>query len=101
RLESDNTVTVMAGPAPGPHALGERVAVDPGFVVHAVRETGRAARFEMDDLAAEQVPEIVRRLGVRSAVASPIVVEGEIWGAVLLGSFDASVPLETEERLGA
>src|SRR5262249_9540220 len=100
RLESDDTVTVMAGLPPGPHAVGERVEIDPGFVVHAVRETGRAARFETDDLAAEGIPEIARQLGVHSAVASPIVVEGAIWGAGLLGAFDVSFPLETEERLG-
>jgi signal transduction histidine kinase len=99
RLESDDTVTVMAGPPPGPHAAGERVAIDPGFVVHTVRETGRSARFETDDPTAEEMPDLVRRLGLRSAVASPIVVEGAIWGAVILGSFGASFPSETEQRL--
>jgi GAF domain-containing protein len=99
RLESDDTVTVMAGPSPGPYAAGERVAIEPGFVVHSVRETGRAARFETDDPAAEGMPELVRRLGFRSAVASPIVVEGGIWGAVVLGSSGASFPPETEQRL--
>jgi GAF domain-containing protein len=99
RLESDDTVTVMAGPPPGPFAAGERVAIDPGFVVHAVRETGRPARFEADDPSAEGMPELVRRLGLRSAVASPIAAEGAIWGAVIVGSFGASFPSETEQRL--
>jgi signal transduction histidine kinase len=99
RLESDNTVTVMAGPPPGPYSPGERVPIDPGFVVGAVRETGRPARFETDDPAAEGMPEIARRLGVRSAVASPIVVEGALWGAVILGSLGESFPPETEQRL--
>jgi signal transduction histidine kinase len=99
RLDSDDTVTVMAGPSPGPYAAGERVAIDPGFVVHIVRETGRPARFETADPTAEGMPDLVRRLGFRSAVASPIVVEGAIWGAVVLGSFGASFPSETEQRL--
>jgi GAF domain-containing protein len=99
RLESDDTVTVMAGPSPGPYAAGERVAIDPGFVVHTVRETGRPARFETDDPTAQGMPDLVRRLGFRSAVASPIVVEGAIWGAVVLGSSGASFPPETEQRL--
>src|SRR5262249_6359318 len=30
RLESDDTVTVMAGPRPGPYAAGERVTIQPG-----------------------------------------------------------------------
>jgi GAF domain-containing protein len=99
RLESDNTVTVVAGPPPGPHFPGDRVTIDPGFVVEAVRETGRPARFETDDPTAEGMPDLVRRLGVRSAVASPIVVEGALWGAVVLGSFGESFPPATEQRL--
>jgi signal transduction histidine kinase len=99
RLESDDTVTVMAGPSPGPYAAGERIALEPGFVVHTVRETGRPARFETEDPTAEGMSDLVRRLGFRSAVASPIVVEGGLWGAVVLGSFGASFPPETEQRL--
>src|SRR5262249_47572314 len=87
RFEGDGAVPVRAGPPPGPHPPGERVAIDPGFVVHAVRETGRPARFETDDPAAEGMPDLVRRLALRSAVASPIAVEGAIWGAFVLGSF--------------
>jgi len=98
-FESNETVTVMAGPAPGPYAPGERVTIDPGFVVYAVRETGRPARFETDDPAKEGMPELVRRLGIRSAVASPIVVEEALWGAVVIASFGASFPPETEQRL--
>ena len=99
RIESDDTVTMMAGPQPVPHETGERLTIDPTFVVAAVRQTGRPARFETDDPAAEGMPEIVRSLGLRSAVASPIVVEGAIWGAVILGSLGESFPPETEERL--
>jgi GAF domain-containing protein len=99
RLESDDTVTVMAGPDPGPYAVGDRIAIDPGFVVHAVRETGRSARFETDDPTAEGMPDLARRAGVRSAVASPIVVEDALWGAVIVGSFGASFLPETEKRL--
>ena len=40
-----------------------------------------------------------RRLGVVSAVASPIVVQGRMWGAMTLASFDRVLPLDTEERL--
>jgi len=99
RLESDDTATVMAGPSAGPHAAGERVAIDPGFVVYAVRETRRPTRFETDDPSAAGMPDLVRRLGMRSAVASPIVVDGALWGAVILGSVGESFPPETEQRL--
>jgi GAF domain-containing protein len=99
RLESDDTATVVAVPPLGPYEPGERVTIDPDYVVETVRRTGRPARFETDDPSAEGMPEVVRRLGVRSAVASPIVVERELWGAVVLGSIAESFPPETEQRL--
>jgi signal transduction histidine kinase len=43
--------------------------------------------------------EVVRVNGVRSAVASPIVVDGELWGVITLGSVDRSLPLGMERRL--
>jgi GAF domain-containing protein len=99
RFESDDTVRVMAGPRSGPYAAGDRVPIDPGFVVFAVRETGQPARFQTDDPAAEEMPDLVRRLGFRSAVASPIVVEETLWGAAVLGSFGESFAPDTEHRL--
>jgi GAF domain-containing protein len=99
RLESDNTVTLIAGPPAGPHETGQRLRIDPTFVVDAVRRTGRPSRFETNDPSAEGMPEIVRTLGVSSAVASPVVVEGALWGVVILGAFGESFPPETEQRL--
>jgi GAF domain-containing protein len=99
RLEADDTVTVMVGPTAGPYGTGQNVAVDPAFVVHAVRQTARPARFETDDPTAEGLPDVVRRLGLRSVVASPILVEDAIWGALILASFEASFRPETEQRL--
>jgi GAF domain-containing protein len=99
RFETDDTVTVMAGPPPGPFATGERVPVDPAFVVHMVRETGRPARFETDDPAGEEMPDLVRRFLVRSAVASPILVEGALWGAIVLASSGVAFSSDTEQRL--
>jgi GAF domain-containing protein len=99
RFETDDTVTVMAGPPPGPFVSGDRVPLDPAFVVHAVRESGRPERFETDDPADEGMPELVRRFLIRSALASPILVEGELWGAIVLGSVGASFPADTEQRL--
>src|SRR4029077_3438037 len=62
------------------------------------RETGRAARFDTDDPAAADMPEVVRKTGARSFVASPIVVEGKLWGAIMVAS-RRSLPQETAARL--
>ncbi len=100
RFHDDRTVTVMANSSgPGQHSDGTRVSFDPGFVVDWVHETHQAARFDTDDPAAADMPEIVRTMGVRSAVGSPIVVDGELWGVIVLASVDRSLPLGTERRL--
>jgi signal transduction histidine kinase/uncharacterized protein YoaH (UPF0181 family) len=98
RFEDDGTV-VTVGSHAGLYAAGTRSELDPRFVVGSVRRTGRAARFDTDDPSAPDMPEIVWETGVCSAVASPIVVEGELWGAIVVGSLSRSLPSETEGRL--
>jgi GAF domain-containing protein len=98
RFEGDRTVTVL-GDVGGPHAPGARVTLDPGYVVDAVRETSRSARFDTEDTRAAEEGSLVRMLGVRSAVASPIVVEGELWGAVTVASLHRSLSPTAERRL--
>jgi signal transduction histidine kinase len=98
RFERDGTATVM-----GDHAtlreLGAHIPLDPNFVVAMVHKTGKAARIDTDDPDAEGVPEPMRAEGVRSALASPILVDGELWGAIAVGSVHRSLPATTERRL--
>jgi signal transduction histidine kinase len=98
RFEDDGTVTVL-GDVGGPHAAGKRVVLDPGYVVDVVRETTRSARFDTDDPSAADMPSLVRSLAIRSAVASPIVVQGELWGAVTVASLDGPLAPGAERRL--
>ena len=98
RFEDDRTVTVL-GAVTGPHETGKRVTLDPGSAVDIVRETSRSARFDTDDPWAPDMPSLVQSLGIRSAVASPIVVEGELWGALTTASLDGPLPLGAERRL--
>ena len=98
RFEDDRTVTVL-GAVTGPHETGKRVTLDPGSVVDMVRETSRSARFDTDDPWAPDMPSLVQALGIRSAVASPIVVQGELWGALTTASLDGPLPLGAERRL--
>jgi signal transduction histidine kinase len=98
RFEDDGAV-VTVGAHGGPNTAGTRAELDPDFVVASVRETRRAARFDTDDPGAADMPAIVRETGACSAVASPIVVEGGLWGAMIVGSTAAPLPVDTEERL--
>jgi len=100
RFHDDQTVTVMAtSGGPEQHPVGTRVSFDPDFIVDWVHKTNQEARFDTDDPAAADMPEIVRTLGVRSAVGSPIVVDGGLWGVITLASVDRSFPLGMEQRL--
>jgi len=98
RFERDGTATVM-----GAHdkriGLGEHIALDRHFVVAAVRRTGKPARFDTDDPDAEGRPESARAEGVRSALAIPVIVAGELWGAITVGSLQHALPATTERRL--
>ena len=100
RFHDDRTVTVIASSnGEGQHGVGTRVSFDPGFVTYSVHETHQAARFDTDDPAAPDMPEIVRVLGIRSAVGCPIVVDGELWGVITLATVDRSLPSGLERRL--
>jgi len=98
RFEADGTVTVM-GTNADRHPVGTRLELDPDYVVAEVHRTGRAARFDTDDPAAPGMPELVRAEGVRSALASPIVVEGELWGAISTASRERPLAAGRERRL--
>jgi GAF domain-containing protein len=98
RFEADGMATVMAGIG-GPNAPGARVELSPGYVVWTVRETARAARFDTDDPADAELPEIVRSEHIRSGLASPIIVNGALWGAVTASSTDALMSADAESRI--
>jgi len=98
RFERDGTATVM-GVHGGSLAPGARVEPEPGYVVSSVRKAAHAVRFDTDDPEAAGMPEVVRVLGIRSGLASPIVVEGEPWGAITLASFRGPLPRRMERRL--
>jgi signal transduction histidine kinase len=99
RFEDDGTA-VTVGAHAAAKATGEPYEIRPHGVVACVRETRRAARFDSDDPAAADMRENVREAGVRSAVANPIVVEGELWGVVVVAS-RSSLPPATEARLAS
>ena len=109
RFEADGTATLMgnrsqraAGASRNPHRpapVGTRLELDPDGVLAEVHRTGRTARFDTDDPAAPGMPEVIRAERVRSALASPIVVEGELWGAITIGSRERPLAAGMERRL--
>jgi signal transduction histidine kinase len=82
--------------------VGTRVPLGGRNVASLVFRTGRAARLDdYYESASGPIAERLKAAGVRAAVATPIVVEGRLWGAMLAASaHDPSLPSDTESRIG-
>jgi signal transduction histidine kinase len=101
RLEDDGTYTIVASSGITTVALpvGGRHVPSPGWVVNAVIETRKSARKDNYNTASGDIPAVIRDLGVNSSVATPIVVEGALWGVVIVGTDSDRFPDGTERRL--
>jgi signal transduction histidine kinase len=114
RLVGTDSATVMKFDDDGPglvfvgvasnmsdaYPLGARWEFEDGMASAEVYRTGRSARGGARDWSTVEGPvgETHHRLGIVSTVASPIVVEGRLWGAIAVQS-QAPLPLDTGERL--
>jgi signal transduction histidine kinase len=103
RFEPDGSAFVVVGVAKSVEgvSIGSRWELDPLYASMEVFRTGHSARVEASDLESVGGPVAaeLRRLGLISTVASPIIVEGNLWGAITVVSNAESLPLDTEERL--
>jgi len=81
--------------------IGTRWELDDGLASAEVYRTGRPARVDAMDRSSVSGPVAasVRRLGVVSTVACPIIVQGRLWGALSVSSTDEPLPVDAEERL--
>jgi signal transduction histidine kinase len=107
RFESDGTATMMGsrGVPDGEQRLGERRMLDMPSAIGSVQATGQSARYDVDDMddmddeLGPRLPAFLRDWGVRSAVASPIIVEGRGWGGITISSRHEPFPANTEQRM--
>ena len=89
RFQDDRAAAVVAGWGSLAPAVpvGTRVPLGGRNVASLVFRTGRAARLDdYYESASGPIAERLKAAGVRSAVATPIVVEGRLWGAMLAAS---------------
>jgi signal transduction histidine kinase len=103
RYESGEALILLAGrddAGPTKMAIGERIPLDGDNVAALILESGEPARMNTYDGATGATADRVRRLGLRSAVGAPIIVDGATWGALVIGSSqDEPLPPETEDRI--
>src|SRR5712671_6597594 len=79
--------------------VGFRRKLQPGMAMTAALRTGRPARISGDMLASGPFADVVRGLGLRAAMATPIVVEGRFWGVTVATTSREDFPAGTEARM--
>jgi signal transduction histidine kinase len=106
RFEPDGTGLLLAGhhETDGTKmVVGQRLPLDGESVAARVFRTGRPARMDSHehDTAPGPAAAYIRRLGMRSGVGVPIMVDGRVWGAAIVGSAQPDpLPPDTESRVG-
>ncbi len=105
RYESDGTLTFVAqwGSVVGRLPVGSRWTLGGHNLGTLVFETGRPARVDSyADSSSGPLGAAIREEGLRSAVATPIIVQGRLWGVIAAGSILAQpLPPDTEARLAS
>ncbi|MEA2303961.1 MAG: hypothetical protein QOH43_1241 [Solirubrobacteraceae bacterium] len=104
RFDHDGAATVVAGPERWiqEHGVGFRLELDDSLVSTTVLRTGRSARVDDHDYSSVQGPvaDYLRRVGNRSTAASPIIVQGRLWGAMVASTQRERFPADIEQRMG-
>jgi PAS domain S-box-containing protein len=104
RFEHDPSGVVLVGASKEIDEIdipvGTRWDIDDALAAAEVYRTGRSARVDRADWssAGGAIGEAVRRLGLGSTVACPIIVEGSLWGVITVNAREG-LPPETEQRL--
>jgi signal transduction histidine kinase len=99
RFEPDGTETLLANQGTQSHVrVGERWdGYPPTGLTVTVRRTGKAGR--VDDYRDVPGAEVRLREEILSSVAVPIYVNGRLWGMIAVGSEQAPLPPDTEQRM--
>jgi GAF domain-containing protein len=102
RFDPDGAVTFVAawGSTAAVFRVGSRWTPEGKNLCSIVAQSGRPARIESYADASGPIDVALRGTGVRSAVGTPIIVEGRVWGLMAAGSGrDEPMPADTEARL--
>jgi PAS domain S-box-containing protein len=103
RFDPAGTATLVAQSrtpwAPVPE--GTQFGLEGDNVISSVFRTGRTARLDDWTDAQGDPATMARDLGIRSSVATPIVVEGRLWGTIVAVTTKPDpLPADTESRMG-
>ncbi len=97
------TATVIGAWSEGPHPFqtGTRWLLDGPSVLTQVLKTGRPARIDDFSELPGTIADAARKTGLRAAAGAPIIVNGDLWGAMSGNAVRAPLPDHMEDRLAA
>jgi len=102
-LGEERAVVLSSWREAGTRGLPVNAEVDfegPQSALVRVRTTRRPARLDSFEYGRGELPLYMRASGVRGALAAPVLVDGEVWGALAVSSIrEEPFPPGTEERL--
>ena len=98
-IERYATVVGSYGRVSDQAPIGFRRKLQPGMAMTAALRTGGPARISGDMLTSGPFGDVVRGLGLRAAMATPIVVEGHFWGVTVAATSQEDFPVGTESRM--
>jgi signal transduction histidine kinase len=103
RFESHDSVTILAAWSATEVAfpVGARWRIEGTNIASRVLQTGQPARLDDFLAATDPIGVAAREAGYKSAVGSPIVVKGHLWGLVTATSSEGPLPPGTEARLAS
>ena len=82
--------------------VGERLSLDGDLdgdnVAAIILDTGKPARMDCLDDTTGSTADLIRGLGLRSAIGAPIIVDGRTWGVLVIGSSQAERCLPKPKR---
>jgi signal transduction histidine kinase len=101
RYEDGRTVTVVANSTEldADIPFGGRRTLEGENVAGLVQRTGRPARIDDYAQLGGRLAADARERGLRSAAGAPILVEGKLWGVIVVASREAPLPAGTEDRI--
>jgi PAS domain S-box-containing protein len=81
---------------------GTRLPLDGGSINALIRQSHAPARVDSYEGRSGRLATRLRDLGIKSEVGAPVVVDGEVWGALIAGTDQAEpLPPGTEKRVAS
>ncbi len=102
RYEQGTASTVVASVNDPGFPVGSRWPLDGPSLGANVLQTGRPARVDDYDALQSTVATVARAYAVTSTVGVPILLDGDVWGVICVGTKQPDpLPADTEQRLAA